>query len=416
MKKIKKIDWPMMLLAFGCAFILWLIVTTVTDPTVKKYFEIPVEYSNEDVLIEKGKSAEIQDETVSILVKAPRSVISTLTEGDFNAIADFTKIYQDNRLPVNVTLLTGNSSSCSIELMDTSVEVRIQNMVSVTLPINYVQTGTPAEGHVVGDISILPDRVTLTAPESFTSEVKTALVQIDVTDMKESFASSIKLMFCDASGAELNLSEQKDAYTDCGDVVSCDVRILSVQSMPISIRIGEDVRVDSGYKLTEMKVEPDTVTVCGEKDVISAMMGIEITDLPVDGARASIYKQLDIRTYLPEGVDIYEGSNMVSVSVEIEQLVERTYRVPVGNIQVEDVPDHYEYRFRDSEVTIMLRGVADDLNNLTEYDGQLSVSLKGLTVGEHLIPVNVILSSNDYEQVGTVSTVIEVFESKNGGQ
>jgi len=414
MNRLKTIDWRMMAVALAGSFIIWLIVTSVTDPTIKKPYEVPVEYINEDLLVASGKSAEILEETVSIQVKAPRSVISTLRVTDFKAVADFSEMYQDNLIPVKVSVPNGNAGTSVIDLLDSSVEVRLQDIISVSLPIEYVLEGTPAEGHAVGDVSILPDKVTVTAPEAFALTVNKALVELDVEDVKETFYSSQKLTLYDAEGEALDLTAQKDASMDCSEMVTCNVQILTVQSMPITIRFSEDAKVDPGYRITNQSVLPNEVVICGEKSRISAMMGIEITDLPISGATESIQKQLDIRTYLPEGVDIYQGSNLVNVTVEIQPLVERTFRIASEKIKVEDVPDNCGYRFMDSEVEVVLRGIAPELDKLTEFNGQMSVSMKGMTAGLHEIPVAITLPSEEFEQVGTASVTVQIYAIADG--
>ena len=66
------------------AVVLWLVVNSITNPTVPQtYYNIPVKLVNTDLITESGQVYEVLDGTDVInrvVVRAPRSVVSELKD------------------------------------------------------------------------------------------------------------------------------------------------------------------------------------------------------------------------------------------------------------------------------------------------------------------------------------------------
>ena len=98
--------------------------------------------------------------------------------------------------------------------------------------------------------------------------------------------------------------------------------------------------------------------------------------LTVDGLSDDMTAVVNIRKYLPNGVQLAETSfdGNVSVTVGIEPLVTKEYDIPVKNFAVGNAPDGYEVYIREFEnkeikdYTISVSGVEDDIRKIKEND------------------------------------------------
>ena len=94
------------LLSIIVGFIIWLVIINITDPTISRHFnDIPVEILNENVITNSNQVYEVKSgDTVDITVKGKRSFVEELTEADFYASADLSKLSTVNTAGIQVKL------------------------------------------------------------------------------------------------------------------------------------------------------------------------------------------------------------------------------------------------------------------------------------------------------------------------
>ena len=103
--RIMKNLW-LKLLALVVAFIVWLVIINITDPTISRQFtDIPVDILNENVITSANQVYEVESgKTVDVTVKGKRSFIEELAEEDFYASADLSKLSTVNTAGIQVKL------------------------------------------------------------------------------------------------------------------------------------------------------------------------------------------------------------------------------------------------------------------------------------------------------------------------
>ena len=177
-------NWPLMLLALVLSFIVWFAVIQATDPQRTRSFTLPVSFINEQIITDRGMAVtSVGSSEVTIRVTKARSIVNSLSENDFDAVADYSKMYRDTQVPVSVTSRSSEIKAADIELRTASVEVTLENLREVTRVIEYTTSGEPAAGYVVNSVTLSPDSVVVTCPESFVQYVRTARVALDVSDL-----------------------------------------------------------------------------------------------------------------------------------------------------------------------------------------------------------------------------------------
>lgn len=407
-EKILK-NWSLKLLSLIFAFVIWFIVVQVTDPQITKTFDIPIEFTNSDVLAKNGQVAHVVgDGNITIKVQKARSIMSTLDEEDFKAVADYSQMYRDTQVPVKVTSLSDKVQSSEIEQEALSVEVELENLQTVTKVIEYETTGKPAAGYVVGSVTIVPSSVAVTCPESYVQYVNKALVTIDVTDLNEASTVSAELRLLDGNGDVIEVGSN-DVTWDSKGVVECSVELLQVQTVTIDAQITHTNDVASGFIYTGYSVSPDKITISGLRGNISPVTSITIKDISAKGLNTSIERDIDIRSYLPEGVEVYKTSTTVKVTVNVEEIAEKDVTIPAASIKLDNTKDSYNYTVSEP-VTVTVRGPESLVDEVSASDITASVDMDGLRKGTHNVTVKCVFASEYLDITGRKNVPVVVTE------
>ena len=404
-------NWQLKLLSMVCSFFLWLVVITITDPVQTSTFIIPIEFTNEQLVHERGKSVEVVGkQTVTIRVSKARTVVSKLTKADFRAVADYSKMYQDTQVPIVVSSLNSSVKDSEIEQEEHSVEVVLEDLKEVTRNIEYDLIGEPASGYAIGSVSLYPVTVTVTAPESFADLVRRAVVEIDVDGVSDDFETSVELKFYDGNDVLLDMENSRDVTIDMNGMVNCSVSVKAVQSVPITPIVEGIDDVAAGYRYTGIEMSPDKLLLSGLKSDMTRISSIEVGGLSVADASSDVVVEVDIRSYLPEGVDVYNGDHMVTFTMKVEPLEQREFVLNTSELVVSDIPDDLKYAITESQVTLLISGLKADLDQLEENGLKAGISLKGLTSGVHSVLVIPELPSEGYSQVGTSQITVNLID------
>lgn len=147
-------------------------------------------------------------------------------------------------------------------------------------------------------------------------------------------------------------------------------------SMPISIDLLNETKIDSGYIIGEPETDPKTVDVTGGKEAVNAISFIKgVVD--VKGANATVEKQAKLNAYDSDGNQLNVAIDPAYVNVKVP-VTKATKKVPVkvdtkgkpaDGVKIESVDISPE------EVTLF--GQPSTLDNISEISG-LTVSVDGL--------------------------------------
>ncbi len=328
------------ILSLGVAFILWLIVVNYDDPTVTKtYSSIPVEILNANVLTDNGKVYELPDDsgTVSVQVKAKRSVQNLLSRDDFKATADLGKLFPDDTVPVEVKATRYSDRIDAVTIKGREViPLLIDNFKERQLNIQVSATGDISEGYMVGNISLDKNVVKVSGPMTKVDQVSTASVTVDVGGMTQDISTTEDIILRDENGQELFLDDITLSRTSVG----INVQIWKVKMLPLTY--GYQGEPASGYGLTgELFCEPESVEVAGVSSVIDSTTSLVIPSSAVDITGSTSDKKVivNLEDYLENGIILTDNSKTATVTVGVSALQSKVVEVPVSNIQVMNVPE-----------------------------------------------------------------------------
>ncbi len=354
------------------AIILWILVINITDPLQTRTFRnVPVRLVNTTV-VGSNKTVRVlkhSDVVSEVVVRAPRSIIGQLGTSPDNIIAtaDFSNLSADNKtVPISFTTFKYSDRIDNIKSNNDKLLVEIEDKKTIQLPIQVTTSGSIASGYIKGKVSLGQNQVRVSGPESVVSLVKSASVDVQLTDFTENISTVSDIILFDVNGNTV----PDDELTLSVESISVDVEILATKKVPIRYdTIGSPA---DGYALTgEIKCTPETVVIAGPTNNIASVTQIEIpaTELNVTGQTDTLTAVLDIENYLPEGIRLVEDPNnngKVQLSVYIEALHTNTYGIYLQNVKMQNLPEGFTAEWAEVEdnVEFTLEGLTQDFEKL----------------------------------------------------
>ncbi len=330
-------NFGLKLLAVVVSCGLWFMVNSINDPIIEKPFNnIPVEIVNSDMVTDEGKVYDVVDGTdiVNVTVSGKRSIINDLTRDDIRAVADMSELTFMNTVDIKLSSLR-NNSMLEFRSNINNMKLTIENIARDQFRINTSTSGEPAEGYVVGSISTSQNVVRVSGPESLIQQIKRADAVANIDGYSFDINTSVEIKLYDENDREIKSSSIKMNIS----TVTVAVSILATKEVPLSFTIPDEPA--EGY------------IVNGRKSVLETVSKISIADsaLSVEDRTESMTNIINIKKYLPSGIQLADDnfSGDVSVTVEIEHLITNELRIPVKNFAAGSRPANFNIVLKEIE-------------------------------------------------------------------
>lgn len=380
-------NFGLKLLSIALAFVLWVLVAQISNPVgTVSFSNVQVTFLNADLLESQGKVFQILDQTdvAKVTVRAPESVISTLSASDITAVADFAEITEDGRVPITYSLDRAERIIADHEELLVNVDEKKTKYINII----YELVGEVGEGCVQGQVKLDRNRLEVSGPASAVDRISYALVTIDLDGAVKTISADMELVLCDAMGVKI----ENEMIVKQTDYVTTTVTVLSTKTVPIFASVtGEP---SAGYVYTgDITIDPEIVTIAGDTSVLNNISEIEITD-PVDigSARNDITATYDLSRYLPSGVEFEdkEFDAEVSVTAYVEKMLEKNLTITSDSLLLHDIPDGFEAEIVATEdISVRLVGLETELNAVS------SESLTGIVEIDSYLTANNLTDIHD---------------------
>lgn len=382
MKKYKFTDnLGLKIIAVIFAAFLWLIVVNLDNPVSTQTFsEVPVTIINEDIILSAGDTYQVLgEEKVSVVVSATRQVRQKLTKEDIVATADIKEMDTSTGLvPIKISIPNYAGKYESAEAAPRNLQIQREKSGKKVLSLT-VSTGDSKvrDGYILGDMTVNPDKVTITGPESILDQIDRAVALIDVEGLAKDSEETAKLGLYDISGNPISQTRLGNNLGEGGITVS--VEVLKIKSVPISLSVSGTPA--EGYKYTGYSSEPETVQIYGEKDVVDKIEEIDVPVIDVSGASQPIQKSVNISEYLPEGVQLVdEKTANITVTAMVEEEGTRTINFMVSSIQINNLAEGLQVSYEsDAEIALRFSGDQKALEML-DISNAVSVDMSAYVV------------------------------------
>ncbi len=414
-------NFGLKVIAVLVAFLIWLMVINGDDPVKTETFRnVPVTVKNADIFMEKVKkvykpreNAETGQEmdTVTVYVKARRSVLDRLSADSFTVTADFENIVEElNTIPLDIVCTTVPTLTMKDMWCDMrSFKVELEDVKDATFVVSTREEGTPESGYQVGKMEITTgESIAIAGPESDMKKIGKIILPVNVDGLKKSRTVSAEIQIYDKNEEQFTASqmERLTIKTLEGKVFKEDKLNVSVDIWKVRKGVRPSVEVAGtpawGYRIAEITTAPETISVAGERSVLEELgFSLDVKgQVSAQGASATFSKEINLQDYLEESygdtlVLEKDLSDLIIVTVRMEKIGTTTVQVPVADIDVKGKPEDMSYKLTPADnLTLEIQPESDDKPVLTAARIRITLNLsdeKYKVPGNYQVPLDIVL-------------------------
>lgn len=379
------------LLSVIVGFIIWLVIINIIDPTISRHFsDIPVEILNENVITNSNQVYEVKSgETVDVTIKGKRSFVEELTESDFYASADLSKLSTVNTAGIQVKLNKAVKGNVELDWNNEVLSISLEERDSQQFRVQITTEGELADSYVQGEITTQPNIIEVSGGKSKIKRVATISAMVELDGQSSDFETDVTPILYDIDGDVIDSTN----VTFSKDTVHVKVRVVPTKSVPVYVDVKG--KPAEGYRHIQTDYKPEVVMVSGAKADLEKLKSITIP-IDIEGAKKDVEEEIDLTKYIASNYKLSEEYNTISIRCVIEKNGKRTFSFVNSDINLKNLPDNLNFSYVDENErhSITITGVEDDLQNVTLASLGASIDVGGLGVGRHMVEVTFDLPEN----------------------
>lgn len=375
-----------MILALILALVIWLVAVSERNPSVTGAYPqaIPVEVLNkpEELVI-----SEEFDRLVSLELRAPQDTWEGLSSASFQAFVDLAGLgYGTHEVDIQVRASDPRVRILKIDPPQASIHLEGRQEKRMRVQVNILDSPPPAY-HIPEPPMVIPTSIVVSGPAPLVEQVEKMEADVFLKGSKATIEREVKAVARDAKGNAV-----KGVQLSSPEVA---VKVVVEQRLgykEVSVKAVTKGKVAPGYWISNITVEPSTVTLRGDPEVIEELPGyVETIPIDVTDAEAALNKRVDI--LLPQGVSILTAGGE-SMRMMVRVIVEVTPILGGQTIQrkviLRGLGRGLEAIASPEQIDIILSGPVHKLQELKPEDVQAILHLTNLGTGIHKIRPDII--------------------------
>ena len=382
---MKDLGWK--LLSVAIAAIMWFMVINITQPVDSRNYSRPLTIENLEALTSRGLTLgnleELKTLKITTKIKAQRTALDRLNQNPEWVqasidLSDLTYAIHGDvvSLPVEVSMLGGLSDYDFVSKSPATVEVNVETLSAVEMPVEVVLGGEVAEELYLSEPSLSSETVTVTGPASLVSQVASVRVNINAEELKLNPIVRGSLSCYNAEGGIV-----KGVSTNVLEV-TVSYALLEIKDVPIQVEITGTPA--AGYQVGDITSSPATATLKGTEEDLKNIFFLQMDTIDVSGRSSNVSRLFDLEEYLPDGISLLEGTtSVVQIEVEIVPQNGKTFTLHESDLTILGQESGKTYTLGTTHVTIS--GPEDALHSLTAEQLGASIHVNGLEAGEHQV-------------------------------
>jgi YbbR domain-containing protein len=376
-----------MLLSIILATMVWFVAVHEENPPIEDDYGETISLEIENLPSGTIIFGDVPDR-VNLRLRASQSSWESLSPDKFRAWIDLNGL-SPGLHDVPVQIQVSDRSVVVVEKRPSSVNVRLETLAEKELPIKVEVVDSAPLGYIARAPVLDPTTAIVSGPSSIVNQVEQVWAEVYLRASKETVERSIDLAARNVNGevlkrltitpAKVHVTvpiEQRFGYRD------------------VSIRVAITGEVAPGYWISNILVEPSTVTVVGGPSALNNLPGyVETYEVDVTDATDDISERVALN--LPPGVSVVQpdaqssGNGGVLVTVDVAAIEGgQTVQRPVT---LQGLREGWWAIASPSQVDVILSGPLPKLQSLTLRDVKVIADLFGLDPGTHKVKPTVVV-------------------------
>ncbi|MBQ6405174.1 MAG: hypothetical protein IJJ63_03860 [Bacilli bacterium] len=382
--KISSKKSSLIIISLVLSFLVFILIDQESNVMINQYAEILYDQPVTAVYNEESYVVEGLPESVDITLIGQRRHIFLAKQSPSKGVSvDLTGLKPGNH---KVTLKYAQRlKSLDYKLDPSQVTVTIYEKVSENraLTFDVLNQDSLDSKLYINDIEIDRSDVIVKGAQYKLDQVATVKALLDVKNIpnpkaEEIMVKDIPLVAYDNNGNIIDVEIVPKTVT-------ANVQIIS-PSKEIPIKIVPEGELAFGKSIKTMETSISKITVYGSQDVVDSIQQLEV---PIDVNGLDKDKEYNVTLKRPKGITELSSKTLIvkvvldnSSSKEFENISVQTQNLD-NNLKVQALSDS------DRQVTVVVKGSEESINNITASDISAFVDLKNYGVGEHEVEVQV---------------------------
>lgn len=371
---------PLMVMALVLAVLAWFVALEQANPTVERIYPQPLPVSlrdpPEDMLVVGSF-----DERVQVTLRTTESVWNSLEPDDFEVTADLGGLGPGtHEVPVEVSLEQEPSRILSRE--PATVEVELSSQSNRIVPVQVEVEGTPPVGYVSRSTILQPRDVTVKGPTNYVTRVVEAFATLSIEGAQADVEEILSLRPQDSEGDAVPYVSLTPETVD----VTVPIEPSGYHST-LAVKAVLTGEVASGYRITDIAIDPPTVTIFGNPADLAALQEgfIETKPINVAGAQQDVVVRPGLG--VPPKITVVPGQQ-VEVEVSVEAI--QSSLTITSTLEVQGLQPGFSVTLSPDVVQVVLSGPLPRLESLGPDDVRIVLDLFGLSEGTHQITPEIV--------------------------
>lgn len=302
MNKLDK-KWQLKIICLLMAIVLWFFIINEQNPMSEGSYTVPIVVEN----LDSQYITSNVPKTVYVRLSGPRNTIINVGPSDIKAYIDLSDAQEgEMSAPVRIEIPAGTElKKQSMTSADIMVDVYTVRELALTPHL----VGQTKNDIFVSSLKVVPEKVVISGARRLVKQVEQAVVEIPIEDRIDDFSimAPIRLVAADGSrveGLEMTPWQSNIRISIGHNAVTKDI--------PVYVTTEGDV--SSSISLKEIKINPDTVAVKGDANILKNLSRIDLPPIDISGLKQD--KKWKIIVSPVNGV-IFEPDT-IEVAVDVE--------------------------------------------------------------------------------------------------
>ncbi len=348
------------------ALVTWLYVVDQMNPVTEKEIDsVPVILQNTEKLEIAGLVvADVDTDGINMIIEGFRNDIINIEINDINVYVDVTGYNEGlNKIPVEIILPDGYKL---VDYSPKQVLCELEAIVNKSIDLTVEIDGIPFSGYYVDDPVSSVNSVIVRGPRSVLNSAEKVVALFNINGASGTLEKKIPIDVYSDQGLELKLEITPD-------IAEIMVPIYPMKRLKIEVPVTGMVM--EGYDIKSIKVEPETVLIAGDSEVINAMDHVLVEPVDVNNADSTVYNSLDI---IGGNYIITEDISPV-VTVEIEKIISKDFIYNLDEIEFMNIPEGYNVEITEDKEFLMVTftGLTSYMNETDSEDIKIIADLEG---------------------------------------
>lgn len=305
-------DSVLKIISLIIAILLWIYIIAVVDPAVTiTVRDIPIRYTNQNVLEEKGLCL-VNDSktTVELKISGSRKRVANIDNKNIYATVDLTTISKTGTFSLPIAISIPYEYNEIVSKKPYNATVVIDKVETAERDVKVLTTGNTASGYIAGTAVPSVKSVMLTGAATMIDRISYVGVELDYDGRSAEINDTARLFFVDREEKRIASNNEIYSLVSKGvEEVTVNCPVYKLKTVPVTV----DAKINGELENYKISVQPGNVTIYAENEVLEQIDEIKTETINLDAMEE---ETLEVKLIVPEGVSFRDGITEVTVKVE----------------------------------------------------------------------------------------------------